>query len=134
MRANVSLLLTRLIVGGIFINAGWMKVSNMESTIGYFAQMNIPAFLAYAVGYIEFIGGIMVVLGLWTCLISAILAVIMLFAIWFSRSMGFQGMALPLVTLSALLPLVGVCGGKYSLKCCCNSDECDTCKVDKTEN
>lgn len=134
MRADVSLLITRLIVGGIFIYTGWMKVSDMASTIGFFSKLGIPAFLAYVVGYIEFIGGIMVVLGLWTCLIAMILAVIMLFAIWFTRSMGFQGFSTPLATFSALITLVGVCGGKYSLKHCCDSGAGCACEAEKTAN
>lgn len=140
MRADISLLLTRLIVGGIFIFSGWMKVSDMEATIGFFGQLGIPSFLAYVVGYLELIGGVMIVLGFWTCLAAAVLAVIMLFAIWFTREMGMQGFGLPLATLAALLALVGVCGGKYSLKCpcgsgcdsgaCCEGGVCEECKKD----
>lgn len=123
-RSHIALLLTRLIIGGIFIATGWMKVSDMAATVGYFAKMGIPEFFAYAVGYLELVGGILIILGLWTCLVSAVLAVIMLFAIWYTRGMGFQGFATPLATLAALLGLFGVCGGKYSLKSCCGSGSC----------
>lgn len=139
-RSHIALFLTRLIIGGIFIATGWMKVSDMAATVGYFAQMGIPAFFAYAVGYLEFIGGIMLVLGLYTCLIAAVLGIIMLFAIWYTRGMGFQGFTTPLATLAALLALFGVCGGKYSLKSCCGSscggDSCcgdDSCRDGSTE-
>lgn len=115
---DVAMLLTRLIVGGIFIYSGWLKVADMGATVGFFAQMGIPALLAYTVAYLELIGGVMLVLGLYTCLAAAVLAVIMLFAIWYTRGMGFQGFATPLATLAALLALFGVCGGKYSLKSC----------------
>lgn len=126
-RSHIALFLARLIIGGIFIYSGWLKVSDMAATVGYFAQMGIPAFFAYAVGYLEFIGGIMLVLGLYTCIIAAVLAVIVLFAIWYTRSMGFQGFATPLATLAALLALFGTCGGKFSLKSCygsCGSGSC----------
>ena len=126
-RKHIALLITRLIIGVVFIGTGWLKVSDMPTTIGYFAQMGIPAFFAYIVGYLELIGGIMIVLGLWTCLAAAVLAIIMLFAIWFTRSMGFMGIALPLVTFAGLSSLVGVCGGKYALKDCCGCGCVDSC-------
>lgn len=111
--------------------SGWAKVSDMASTVGFFAQIGIPAFLAYVVGYVELIGGIMIVLGLWTCLVAMILSVIMVFAIWFTRSGGFMGVALPLATLGGLVALVGVCGGKYAIKCSCGDSgccgSCDSC-------
>jgi putative oxidoreductase len=62
---NLALLVIRIIIGGIFIYTGWMKIADMTSTVGYFASMGIPAFLAYIVGYAEFIGGILLVIGLW---------------------------------------------------------------------
>jgi len=136
-RADISLLITRLIIGGIFIATGWMKVSDMASTVGFFDQLGIPVFLAYAVGYVELIGGIMIVLGLWTCLVAMILSVVMVFAIWFTKGMGFQGFSMPLVTLAGLVALVGVCGGKYSIKCSCAgfcsscSGGCSDCSDDK---
>ena len=118
-RGDIALLVSRLIIGGIFITTGWLKVSDIAATVGYFAQMGIPAFFAYAVGYLELVGGILIILGLWTCLVAAVLGVIMLFAIWYTRDMGFQGFATPLATLAALVALFGVCAGTYSLKCAC---------------
>ncbi|HEU0080891.1 MAG TPA: DoxX family protein [Candidatus Paceibacterota bacterium] len=114
-KRGVFLLIVRLIIGGIFIAAGWMKVSAMAMTVGYFAQMGIPAFLAYVVGYVELVGGVLIVLGLWSCLAAFVLAVIMLFAIWYSRSMGFQGMMPPLAVLAGLLSIIESGAGKFSL-------------------
>lgn len=135
-RSHIALFLARLIIGGIFIGTGWMKVSDMAATVGFFAKMGIPAFFAYVVGYLELIGGVLIVLGLWTCLVAGVLGIIMLFAIWYTRGMGFQGFATPLVTLAALLALFGVCGGKYSLKCSCGGSSCygDSCCGDSSES
>ena len=118
-RKDWMLLITRLIVGGIFILSGWAKVSDMAATVAGFGQMGIPSFLAYAVSYIEFIGGILLVLGVYTCTVSAVLAVIMIFAVWFTRSAGLQGFGFPLSLLAALLSLCGACGGRFSLYCPC---------------
>ena len=122
-RKDIALLVARLIIGGIFITTGWMKISNFPATIGFFSSLGIPAFLAYVVGYLEFIGGITLVLGVWTCLSAAVLAVIMVFAVWFTHSMGFQAFGTPLATLAGLVSLVGSCGGKYALACKCESKE-----------
>ena len=118
-RSDGALLCTRLIIGGIFIYTGWLKVSDMAATVGFFTQLGIPSFFAYLVGYFELIGGVMLVLGLFTCLAALVLAVIMVFAVCFTRGMVFQGFATPLATLAALLALFGVCGGQFALFCKC---------------
>jgi len=132
-RADISLLITRLIIGGIFIMTGWAKVAHMDGAIQFFGSLGIPAFLAYVVGYVELIGGVMIVLGLWTCFVAMVLSVIVVVAIWFTRASGFMGISFPLATLGGLVALVGVCGGKYAIKCSCAgfcsscSGECGDC-------
>jgi len=109
-------LIVRLIVGGIFITTGWIKVSAMTVTLGYFASMNLPAFIAYIVSYAELIGGVLIVIGLWECLAAFVLSVIMVFAIWYSRSFGIQGTMPPLAMLASLLSIIHSGGGKYVLR------------------
>jgi len=125
-KKDIGLLVARLIVGGIFILTGWMKVSDMAQTIGYFGQIGLAPFWAYLVGYVELIGGLMVVLGLWTCLTSVVLSIIMIVAAYLSRSMGFAGMMGPLAILASLVVLATSCGGKYSVMSC----KCCTAKSD----
>ncbi len=112
---NTALLLARLIIGGIFIYSGWAKVSDIAMTIGYFSAMGIPAFMAYVVGYLELIGGVLVVVGFWTEISAAILAVIMTFAVYFSFSGGFLSYGLPLVTFAGLILLATSGAGKFSI-------------------
>lgn len=125
-RGNIALLVARLIIGGIFINAGWMKVSDLASTVQFFGTLGIPAFLAYAVSFIELIGGVMLVLGLWTCLAAFVLSIIMLFAIWFTRMGGMGAFGTPLAVFAGLISLFGSCGGCYSLTHCCKNKTCAT--------
>lgn len=115
-KRDILVLVVRLIIGGIFISAGWMKVSDMATTIGYFAQMGIPAFLAYVVGYVELLGGLSIVLGLWSCLATAVLSVVMIFAMWYSRSMGFAGIFPPLAVLAGLLSIAASGAGRYAVR------------------
>ncbi len=113
---DIIILAVRVIVGGIFIAAGWMKVSDMAMTVGYFSQMSIPVVLTYVVSYAELIGGILIVLGIWSSCSAAVLSVIMLFAIWFTRGMGFQGMMAPLAVLAGLLSIVASGTGKHAVR------------------
>jgi len=109
-------LVARIIIGGIFILAGWAKVSAMAMTVGYFGSIGIPAFLAYFVGYAELIGGIMVVLGFYAYYAELVLAVIMLVAVYYTRSGGFQMFSMPLATLAGLLALVDAGAGRFALR------------------
>ena len=129
MRKDITALVTRLIVGGIFITAGYLKILEMEGTINFFAQLGVPAFLAYVVTYAELIGGVFLVLGLWTCISASVLSVIMLVAIFLSRDGGFQAYSYPLVVLASLVSLIGSCGGKFSLAGCMGCKPCGTCAV-----
>ncbi len=114
-KKGVLLLLSRVIIGGIFIMTGWMKVADMAATVGYFHSMGIPAFLAYAVGYLELIGGALLVIGFWECWATAILAVIMVFAVYYSYPMGIQAYMAPLAILGGLLALIPSGAGKFSV-------------------
>ncbi|MDP1706230.1 MAG: DoxX family protein [bacterium] len=114
-KRDVLLLLARLLVGGLFVAQGWAKVSNMEMTAGFFGQMGLPAILAYIVSYAELFGGLALILGLWLELAAIGLAIIMLGAIYFSRSAGIEMMFLPAVILGALFALLASGSGRYAL-------------------
>ncbi|PJE74619.1 MAG: hypothetical protein COV01_01135 [Candidatus Taylorbacteria bacterium CG10_big_fil_rev_8_21_14_0_10_41_48] len=121
-RKDIGLLIARIIVGGIFILTGWIKVSDMAGTVAYFGQLGFAPFLAYIVGYAELLGGIALILGLWTCVMSIVLGIIVIVAAYASRGAGFQGVMPPVAVLASLIILSTSCGGKYSVKkCdCCN--------------
>ncbi len=113
--ADFALLLARLIIGGIFIYAGWLKVADMQMTLGMFSSMNIPTFLTYIVSYGELIGGILLILGLWTTLTTFFLSVVMFVALYLSRSMGIQLLMTPMAVLAGLLAIWGAGAGKYKV-------------------
>ena len=111
---NVLLLISRLIIGGVFLNSGWMKISAMTETINQFQTMGIPAFLTYIVSYAELIGGVLVILGLFMDIATLVLAMIMFVAVYLTRSLGFQVYSMPLTVLAGLLPLMASGPGTYS--------------------
>lgn len=115
-RADIALLITRLLIGGIFISAGWMKITTMGETVAMFSAMHIPAFLTYMVAYGEFIGGILLVLGVWTTCVSVYLGIIMIVAIWLTYKMGPSVVNLAIATLAGLVALFGVGAGDLKVK------------------
>ncbi|MCJ8008151.1 DoxX family protein [Lederbergia wuyishanensis] len=83
----------RLALGIIFFIHGLAKFQGgITNTVGFFDSIGIPGFLAYVVALIELIGGAALILGLGTRLVSILLAVIMLGAIFTVKfSVGFLG-------------------------------------------
>src|SRR5258708_4860120 len=76
-------LIMRLIVGYVFMLSGWGKLNNLPQIIQNFAEWDIPfpKILTPFVSGVEFFGGIMLLLGLFTRIPAAMLAVVMLVAI-----------------------------------------------------
>lgn len=116
-RVNIGLLVARLIVGAIFIAHGWQKVNGIEGTAGFFAGLNIPmpTLMAYVVAYGELIGGILLILGLWTCLASLFLIIVMLVAIFTAHGGSFSKSEFPLSIIAALAVIMTSGAGKFAL-------------------
>ncbi len=121
---SVVSLVVRLVVGGLFIYAGWEKVSDMAKTIEMFSSMGIAVWLTYVVAWVELLGGIAVLVGFYTRKVSMVLAVIMIAAIYYTFGLGFAMYSYPLGVLIALIVLMYVGCGKYSVGCCMH--KCDS--------
>jgi len=76
-------LVMRLVVGYVFMLTGWGKLNNLPQMIQNFTEWGIPfpRILTPFVSGVEFFGGIMLILGLFTRIPAAMLAVVMLVAI-----------------------------------------------------
>jgi putative oxidoreductase len=76
-------LIMRLIVGYTFMLAGWGKLNNLPQMIENFTEWGIPLpkILTPFVSGVEFFGGVMLILGLFTRIPAAMLAVVMVVAI-----------------------------------------------------
>jgi uncharacterized membrane protein YphA (DoxX/SURF4 family) len=133
---SVGLLIIRVAIGALFALVGWMKVSDMTNTVLMFAQMGIPAYLAYIAAYTELLGGISLILGYGSKIASALLAVTMAVAAYEVRTAGFMMMALPLTLLAVALGLMFTGPGKYSLGsscgCPCKEGTCPVTTVSST--
>ena len=76
-------LVMRLIVGYVFMLTGWAKLNNLPTMIQNFTEWGIPfpKILTPFVSGVECFGGIMLMLGLFTRIPAAMLAVVMVVAI-----------------------------------------------------
>jgi putative oxidoreductase len=106
----------RVVSGIIFLYAGWYKFQNMAMTAGFFANMHMAPWVASGITWLEIIGGIALILGLWTCFFAPIFAIEMAVATYFSYKMGgFQMAETPLLLLAAVLAIKHVGRGRWAL-------------------
>lgn len=76
-------LIMRLIVGYVFMLSGWAKLNNLPQMVQNFTEWGIPfpQILTPFVAAVECFGGAMLILGLFTRIPAAMLAVVMVVAI-----------------------------------------------------
>jgi putative oxidoreductase len=76
-------LIMRLTIGYVFMLSGWGKLNNLPQIIENFTEWGIPFphILTPFVSGVEFFGGIMLALGLFTRIPAAMLAVVMVVSI-----------------------------------------------------
>jgi putative oxidoreductase len=107
----------RLALAIVFIHQGWIHISHMASTIQFFGSIGLPSTLAYIVGFIEFLGGIMMLLGVWIRPVAWLFVVVMIGAIAFVKgSHGFDAYEFELTLLIASLAVAYLPTGRYSYK------------------
>jgi putative oxidoreductase len=117
---DFGLLLVRLALAAVFIAHGWQKLQDINGVVGFFGQISIPlpGVMAYVVALTEFLGGIAMLVGLWTQLAGCLLAIVMVVAIMQVRfAKGFIGgyeFELTLLLIALGIALAGP--GSYSVK------------------
>ncbi|WP_096186426.1 DoxX family protein [Evansella halocellulosilytica] len=108
-KTEIGAFLLRLVLGIIFLAHGADKfLGGIDNTVGWFDSIGLPGALAYVVATIELVGGIALIIGLFTRIISALIAFIMVGAIITVKfSAGFlDGYAYDLVLLIVAVYLV----------------------------
>lgn len=79
---EVAITILRVFLGATFFIHGVAKFQGgIENTVGFFESLGLPGFTAYMVALIELIGGIAIVLGVGTRIISILFAIVLAVAI-----------------------------------------------------
>jgi putative oxidoreductase len=125
---GISELLLRVVCGGLLIPHGMQKLfglfgGNIEGTAGFFSNMGLePAMaLAYYIGTLEVVGGILLVIGLFTRLVAVqVLGFMLVAAFWVHWGVGGYfwtdgGLEYPLMWAAVALFLVIRGGGAMSV-------------------
>jgi uncharacterized membrane protein YphA (DoxX/SURF4 family) len=122
-KQELGILVLRFVLGIVFFAHGMAKFnSGIEKTAGWFTSMGLPGFMAYLVATLELAGGIAIIAGLGTRIISSLLGITMIGAIvkvklaagllGNGKSPGYE-LELVLLAMAICLALSG--GGEYSL-------------------
>lgn len=144
---DFGLLIIRVIIGAIFVVHGYQKLGAMAMTVGFFGKLGFAPFLAYVVGWVEFVGGISLIIGYGSKIASALLAIVTLTAMVKVHgangfSVGRGGYEFVLALFAVVVGLLYTGPGRYSLgsRCGCpvkdgvcpaNDAGCDCVGCDK---
>lgn len=113
---DMAFFILRLAVGIPFIYHGYMKVENMPSTIKFFQTLGFMSFFAYLVAWGEFIGGMLVILGIFTTILGTFFAIEMAVVVLQIHSAIYGKSELELGLMFTSLALAVGGPGRYSLK------------------
>lgn len=117
----LALLLLRVGLGIIFISHGYPKLfTQLQHTTEAFAHMGFPAYFAYIAGVLEFFGGILLIVGLFTRVTGLLLAVEMAVALvkvhgMLANPMAVHNYEFPLALMVGSFALAGAGAGLISL-------------------
>ena len=84
---SLAALLLRLILGAVFIAHGWMKFGpeQRKQGAGWMKGMGLPAGFILFGAIVEFFGGLVLILGLFTQIIAGLFALWMLSTTWLRK-------------------------------------------------
>lgn len=123
-RVELAALLLRVTMGVAFLAHAWLKVAvfTPAGTVQFFQSLGLPGPLAYLVIFAELAGGIALILGLWTRVVSVALIPILLGAVFAHSGYGFffmnqgGGWEFPAFWAAALAVQALIGNGSYALK------------------
>jgi putative oxidoreductase len=117
----LALLLLRVALGVIFVFHGYPKLfTHTRETMQGFAHMGFPVYFAYIAGVLEFFGGLLLIVGLFTRIAGLLLATEMAVALvkvhgMISNPMAVDSYQFPLVCAVGSFALAAMGAGILSL-------------------
>ena len=118
---DCGLLALRIAVGVIFILHGYGKLfggaPGMEAFTGMVAGIGFPApaLFAYVAALSEFLGGIAILLGVFTCVASTLIGIVMLVALVMVKKFNLPMADADLALLGSAIALMCMGPGRYSI-------------------
>jgi len=82
---DLLLLLARVLFGWTFVMSGWGKLMNISGFIATMPRRGLPDFLGYVAPFVEFIGGVLLVVGLATRYASLVMLLFIIIAAFSSH-------------------------------------------------
>jgi putative oxidoreductase len=122
--SDYAALVLRVSSGALFVAHGWLKLSvfTIAGTVGYFESLGLPGLLAYLTIAAEIVGGIALILGVGTRLVSLALIPVLLGATWGHAGNGWLfsaeggGWEFPLFWAVVQVAIAVLGSGAYALK------------------
>jgi len=92
-RTSIASTIMRVVLGIIFLAHGIDKLQmGLSNVDGYFSSVGVPGFLAYVAVALELVGGVLLIVGLFTRYVSALFAIMLIAAIFMMKlSAGLLG-------------------------------------------
>lgn len=115
---DLGLLLVRIGLAIVFVAHGWAKIGDMSGTISFFGSvLHLSPLWAYVVAYAELLGGVAMLLGVFTQWAGLLLAITMVVAIYLVKlSKGFLGgYEFDLMLFLGALAIVLAGAGRYTV-------------------
>lgn len=122
--SDLAALVLRLSTGGLFLTHGLIKlfVFTPAGTAGYFQSLGLPGVLGYLTMLVEIAGGLALILGVGTRLVSLVMVPVLLGAAWFghvANGFGFAnaggGWEYPVFWAVVMLALAALGGGRFAV-------------------
>jgi putative oxidoreductase len=118
--SDSGLFLLRLALGVVFIAHGLPKI---KDPAGFAKGVNLPLAMGWVVAIVEFVGGIAVLLGIAVQVVSSLIAINMIGALYYHiavwkhpfKSSNGQSWELAFVMLCIVLTLMSFGGGRYGM-------------------
>jgi len=77
---DLLILLARIMIGLIFVMSGWGKLMNISGFAATMSQRGLPDFLGYLAPFVEFIGGVLLIIGFATRYVSLVMLLFIIIA------------------------------------------------------
>ncbi|APX89155.1 hypothetical protein BV394_05025 [Brevirhabdus pacifica] len=90
-QADFAAAVLRITTGVLFLAHGWLKVSvfTIAGTVAFFESLGLPGIFAYLTIFAEIVGGIALILGIGTRIVSLALIPVLLGAVWAHSGFGW---------------------------------------------